>query len=138
MENIRNETVIKSIDAKLRAYENIYSDLLESDEYSEETRKQLELKYRHYMECLHELNRDFFFINSPVFDTLTQNYDKHDTEFIFLDDSTYTVHKEDIVSVKDDYLLIHNKEEAEANPTVIPNTMEAINLGNVKLIKTCK
>ena len=84
MENIRNETLIKSIDAKLRAYEDMYSDLLESDEYSEETRKQLELKYRHYMECLHELNRDFFFINSPVFDTLTQNYDKHDTEFIFI------------------------------------------------------
>ena len=67
MENIRNETLIKSIDAKLRAYEDMYSDLLESDEYSEETRKQLELKYRYYMECLHELNRDFFFIDSPVF-----------------------------------------------------------------------
>lgn len=130
--------VLGIIRNKIEDYENIISELERSKE-DDHVRETLN-KYTHYVVCLSELNRQLFplieFYEHVIFETLRQNYEKNDTEFIFIDDSSYTVKKDDICIFKDNYILIQNKEEFKEAPTVIPSTEKAINLDNVKLVKT--
>ena len=130
--------VLGIIRNKIEDYENIISELERSKE-DDHVRETLN-KYTHYVVCLSELNRQLFhlieFDEHTIFETLRQNYEKNDTEFIFIDDSSYTVKKDDICIFKDNYILIQNKEEFKEDPTVIPSTEKAINLDNVKLVKT--
>ncbi len=121
---------------KIEDYNNRLSEIMAAEE------PDLELagKYRYYIMCLSELNQQFFrlieFEDHAAFETLRQNYEKYDTEFIFMDGSSYIVEKDDICCFKDNYILIQNKKEFEEDPTGIPSIEKAINLDNVKLIET--
>ena len=96
---------------KIEDYNNRLSEIMAAEE------PDLELagKYRYYIMCLSELNQQFFrlieFEDHAAFETLRQNYEKYDTEFIFMDGSSYIVEKDDICCFKDNYILIQNKKD---------------------------
>lgn len=132
MIGIKDESIIDIIETKFKDYEKILQDIMNS----EEPDKELATKYQHYLFCLTELRRGLFLRENAVFETLRINYEKHDTRFIFMDDSSYTVKKDDICSFKDNYVLIYDNEEFEKDKTVYPPVMRAVNCDNVKLIET--
>ena len=127
---VKEDSVVNIIHSKIEDYEKILQDIMDS----EETDKKLSVKYRHYIQCLTELQKELFHIENIIFETLRQNYEKYDTEFIFVDGSSYTVEKDEICSFQDNYVLIVDKEKYEADKVFI--TTKCINLDNVKLVKT--
>lgn len=127
---IKEDSVVNIIHSKIEDYEKILQDIMDS----EETDKKLSVKYRHYIQCLTEVRRELFFTEHTIFETLRQNYEKYDTEFVFLDDSSYIVNKDDVCSFKDNYVLIVDKEKYESDKVFI--TSKCINLDNVKIVKT--
>ena len=127
---VKEDSVVNIIHSKIEDYEKILQDIMDS----EETDKKLSVKYRHYIQCLTELHKELFHVDNIIFETLRQNYEKYDTEFIFVDGSSYTVEKDEICSFQDNYVLIVDKEKYEADKVFI--TTKCINLDNVKLVKT--
>ena len=137
---IDGKDVRKIILNKIADYEKIIHEL-EPNKQNRYVRESLE-KYYNYIECLHDLNKQLFelveFNDHAAFERLIMNYEKYDTEFIFINDSSFTVKKDDVCSFKDNHILIYNKEEVKKDPTVIPPVEVSINLDNVKLIRTVK
>lgn len=127
---VKEDSVVNIINSKIEDYEKILQDIMDS----EETDKSLSVKYRHYIQCLTEVRRELFFTEHTIFETLRQNYEKYDTEFIFVDGSSYTLEKDEISSFQDNYVLIVDKEKYEADKVFI--TTKCINLDNVKLVET--
>ena len=127
---IKEDSVVNIIHSKIEDYEKILQDIMDS----EESDKSLSVKYRHYIQCLTEVQKELFHVENIIFETLRQNYEKYDTEFIFVDGSSYTVEKDEICSFQDNYVLIVDKEKYEADKVFI--TTKCINLDNVKLIET--
>lgn len=130
---VKEDSVVNIIHSKIEDYEKILQDIMDS----EESDKSLSVKYRHYIQCLTELQKELFHVENIIFETLRQNYEKYDTEFVFMNDSSYTVKKDDICSMNDNYVLILNKEEyLESNPGSPYVTDKALNLDNVKIVRT--
>ena len=129
---LSDETIKSIIINKIDTYDKMLSDIMNSDNPDEK----LAGKYRYYIMCLDELSKEFFFNDHAVFETLRQNFGKHDTELIFLDDSSYTIKKDDICSFKDNCVLIYDKEKFEKYVNKVPAIEKVLNVGNVKLIKT--
>lgn len=129
---MENNTILKVIDSKINDYDKMLSEVIESENPDEK----LAGKYRHYVMCLTELRREFFFKEHAIFELLRENYEKHDTEFVFMDGSSYTVKKDDICSMNDNYVLINNKDDFMENPTELIRTDKALNLDNVKIVRT--
>lgn len=127
---IKEDSVVNIIHSKIEDYEKILQDIMDS----EETDKKLSVKYRHYIQCLTEVQKELFPVENIIFETLRQNYEKYNTEFIFVDGSSYTLEKDEICSFQDNYVLIVDKEKYEADKVFI--TTKCINLDNVKLVKT--
>jgi len=127
---IKEDSVVNIIHSKIEDYEKILQDIMDS----EESDKSLSVKYRHYIQCLTEVQKELFHVENIIFETLRQNYEKYDTEFIFVDGSSYTVEKDEICSFQDNYVLIVDKEKYEADKVFI--TTKCINLDNVKLVET--
>jgi len=129
---MRDDSIVSIIRNKIDSYDKMLSDIMES----ENADKSLAAKYRYYVMCLTELYKEIFFKDHTIFELLRDNYEKHDTEFIFMDGSSYTVKKDDICSFKDNYVLINNKEDFERNPTEVIRVDKALNLDNVKIVQT--
>ena len=127
--------VHRVIQNKIEDYGKIISEL-EQNKQDDYVREVLD-KYKHYVECLSELNKQLFnliqFKEHPAFEILKLNYGKCDTEFIFLDDSSYTVKKDDMCTIDDNYILIINEEEFKKKKVFV--TEKSINLDNVKMVK---
>ena len=119
---------------KLEDYEKRLDEIINAKEQD----LNLAEKYRNYITCLSELNQQLFrligFKDHVIFETLQLNYGKHDTKFIFLDDSSYTVKQDDVCTFKDNYVLIVNKDKYIRDKCLV--TEKAINLDNVKLVET--
>ena len=130
---MQDNSILKVIDSKINDYDKMLSEVMESETPDNE----LASKYCYYVMCLSELRREFFFKEHAIFELLRENHEKHDTEFVFMDDSSYTVKKDDICSMNDNYVLILNKEEyLESNPGSPYVTDKALNLDNVKIVQT--
>lgn len=99
---MQDNSILKVIDSKINDYDKMLSEVMESENPDEK----LAGKYRYYVMCLTELRREFFFKEHAIFELLRENHEKHDTEFVFMDDSSYTVKKDDICSMNDNYVLI--------------------------------
>lgn len=74
----------------------------------------------------------------PLMDILRQNHKEHDTKFIFVDETEYTVKKDDLCSMQDNFLLIHNKSEYEEDKTIVPGMDHVLNLDNVLWVSTLR
>ncbi|MBQ6098997.1 MAG: hypothetical protein IJL02_03950 [Methanobrevibacter sp.] len=130
---MEDNTILKVIDSKINDYDKMLSEVMESETPDEK----LASKYRYYVMCLTELRREFFFKEHAIFELLRENHEKHDTEFVFMDDSSYTVKKDDICSMNDNYVLILNKKDYLKNSPESPYvTDKALNLDNVKIVRT--
>ena len=127
---VKEDSVVNIIHSKIEDYEKILQDIMDS----EESDKSLSVKYRHYIQCLTELRKELFHVENIIFETLRQNYEKYDTEFIFVDGSSYTVEKDEICSFQDNYVLIVDKGKYESDKVFI--TTKCINLDNVKFVET--
>ncbi len=127
--------VHRMIQNKIEDYEKIIHEL-EQNKQNDHVKEVL-TKYEHYVGCLYELNNQLFnlirFKEHPAFEILNVNHGKCDTEFIFLDDSSYTVKKDDMCTIDDNYILIINEEEFKKKKVFV--TEKAINLDNVKMVK---
>ena len=122
-------TEISSIEDRIREMGN-----------TQESIKQINTLYN-YRTALEKINnkiyRTFEFTNeNPIMDTLAQNYGKHDTELMFMDETKYTVKKDDISSIKDNYLLIYNKEEFKKDKKTLVD--KVLNLNNVLWLETLR
>ena len=119
---------------KLEDYEKRLDEIINAEEQD----LNLAEKYRNHITCLSELNQQLFrsieFEEDAVFEILKLNYGKHDTKFIFLDDSSYTVKQDDVCTFKDNYVLIVNKDKCMEDKCLV--TEKAINLDNVKMVET--
>ena len=126
--------VYRIIQNKIEDYEKRLAEIMAP----EKPDLKLAEKYRYYIMCLSELNRDLFniirFDDHVIFETLRSNYGKHDTKFIFLDGSSYTVKKDDECTFKCNYVLILDKDKCREDKCLV--TEKAINLDNVKLVET--
>ena len=126
--------VYRIIQNKIEDYEKRLAEIMAP----EKPDLKLAGKYRYYIMCLSELNRDLFniirFDEHVIFETLRLNYGKHDTKFIFLDGSSYTVKKDDECTFKDNHVLILDKDKYREDKCLV--TEKAINLDNVKLVET--
>ena len=129
MIGITDDSIMDIIQTKIEDYEKMLDDLMSTSDYS----KEMELKYVHYLQCLTDLQRGLFLRDHNVFDILRMNYQKHDTRFIFIDGTDYTVKKDDICSLKDNYVMVHEESE---DKTIVPPVLVAVNLGNVKRVET--
>lgn len=122
-------TEISSIEDRIREMGN-----------TEESLKRINTLYN-YRTALEKINnkiyRTFEFTNeNPIMEALTQNYGKHDTEIMFMDETKYTVKKDDIGSIKDNYLLIYNKEEYKKDKNIFVD--KVLNLNNVLWLETLR
>lgn len=127
---VKDESVVSIIRSKINDYDKMLSDIMNS----EKPDHKLAGKYRYYIMCLDELNKELFGREHAIFETLKQNYKKWDTKFIFLDDSSYTLDKEEICVFQDNFVLIMDDDEFKENKSLV--TKKAINLDNVKLVET--
>lgn len=120
-------TEISSIEDKIREMGN-----------TEESIKQINTLYN-YRTALEKINDKIYHTfeftdTNPIMDIFTQNYEKHDTELIFIDGTKHTVKKEDIGSLKDNYLLIYNKKEFKEDKSLFVD--KVLNLNNVLWVET--
>lgn len=126
------------LDSKIRDYQKRVNEL----EHMENKDDKLISKYENYIECLSELDCIFMINpwedNHPIFNLLVQNHKKFDTEFILTDGTDEVITKSDIISIKDNFLLIYYKEDFEKDHTVIPRTCRILNLDNVKWVNTLR
>lgn len=127
---VKDESVVNIIRSKINDYDKMLSDIMNS----EKPDHKLAGKYRYYIMCLDELNKELFGREHAIFETLKQNYKKWDTKFIFLDDSSYTLDKEEICVFQDNFVLIMDDNEFKENKSLV--TKKAINLDNVKVVET--
>lgn len=122
---------------KIEDYQKIIQDL-ESNKQNQRVRETLS-KYQDYVVCLSDLNRQLFdltrFQDHAIFEALRENYEKYDTEFIFLDGTSHIVKKDDICSFQDNCIMVHNKEKFKEDPTIMGPIDKIINLDNVKMIE---
>ncbi|MBQ2832366.1 hypothetical protein [Methanobrevibacter sp.] len=132
MNGITDDSIMQLIETKIHDYEKTLHDIMNTAEPD----RKLVMRYRNYLQCLMELENGLFLRNHTIFDTLIMNHKKHDTQFIFMNNSTYTVKKDDVCSFKDNWILIYDKDEFEKDKTCNPPVAKGINLDNVKLVET--
>ena len=130
MIGITDDSIMDIIQTKIDDYEKMLDDLMSTADHS----KEMELKYIHYRQCLKDLQRGLFLRDHAIFDTLRMNYEKHDTRFIFIDGTDYTVKKDDMCSFKDNWLFIYENNELEEG--AFPPVAMMVNLENVKWCET--
>ena len=130
----RPNKTIDLINSKIKEYENFLDDLLANPQPDKETIT----KYRHYIQCLvkfqHELVQADISSRHTIWEVLTQNHLKHDTEFIFIDGTNYFVSMDDECALQDNCVLLLDHDKFESEKVMF--IRKVINCDNVLMVRT--
>lgn len=127
--------IINMINNKKEDYETLLSELTESDTPDIE----LAGKYRYYIMCLTELTRQLsntwsISKEESIWNLLKQNHLKHDTEFIFKDNSSFVVSKDDECVLEEDCIRLLDRDMWRDEKVMF--TLRVINCDNVLMVRT--